>query len=397
MREDVWTLKKVIWKTIAGIVIALAVTGFWGQAHMLPVQAAQTDEKTGEESWIDIMDDVSFDEIDAFLSDTGLETTCSFGEMVMKFVKNDGEVDIEDVFYSFMNIFVGDIGQYKALFVQIILMAACFALLHNFTNVFRGSQISMLCFYMFYLGLITLLMRSYLSLHQVLSGTMERLMEFMRALLPAFCMTLTFSASSLTAASFYQVTLLVIWLVEWVLLHMIVPLIHVYVMMELLNYMTKETMISKLTALLKSITAWSMKALFGVVAGINIVQGLITPALDNFRSTSLSKTVQAIPGVGNAMGAVANMFIGSAVIVKNGVGVAALIILLLLCASPMIQTVAGMLLYRITGALVEPFSDKRISGCITSVGVGAGMLAKAMGMTCVLFMLTIAIVTATVR
>ena len=53
------------------------------------------------------------------------------------------------------------------------------------------------------------------------------------------------------------------------------------------------------------------------------------------------------------------------------------------------------LMYKLAAALVQPVSDKRITGCISSVSEGYELLVKVVFSTGVLFLLTIAVVTAT--
>ena len=133
------------------------------------------------------------------------------------------------------------------------------------------------------------------------------------------------------------------------------------------------------------------------VAGINIIQNLIAPALDGLKNTAVTKALNMIPGIGGSANAVTSMFLGSAAVIKNGIGAAALIILLILCLGPVIKVAVLMLLYKLTGALVQPISDKRVCGCISSVGDGAALLLQVLVTAMMMFMVTIAIVTAAVK
>ena len=155
-------------------------------------------------------------------------------------------------------------------------------------------------------------------------------------------------------------------------------------------------MISHLTKLLRKIICWSLRIMVAAVAGINIIQNLIAPALDGLKNTAVTKALNMIPGIGGSANAVTSMFLGSAAVIKNGIGAAALIILLILCLGPVIKVAVLMLLYKLTGALVQPISDKRVCGCISSVGDGAALL-QVLVTAMMMFMVTIAIVTAAVK
>ena len=62
----------------------------------------------------------------------------------------------------------------------------------------------------------------------------------MEALLPAFCMTMVFCSQKVTVVGFYQLSLIVIYLIERVLLYVVIPAIHFYVVLQMLNCMMAE-------------------------------------------------------------------------------------------------------------------------------------------------------------
>ena len=61
-----------------------------------------------------------------------------------------------------------------------------------------------------------------------------------------------------------------------------------------------------------------------------MIQGLILPAVDGLKNTAVSRTVSAIPGIGNLFGSVTDTVLGSAVLLKNAVGVCGMIAVLML-------------------------------------------------------------------
>ena len=374
-----------------------------------PVQAAKagnTDQKTtvisgeadsGDQVDETVLDGIDFTDIDNFLSETKETSSITFRQLVETIISRDGQVDKKWVFTQIWNLIASELVESKSIFAQLLIMCVAFAVLHNFANVFENSQIHTTCFYMFYMALITLLMRSYLLTHQILTEVLGSLVDFMQAVIPAFCMALMFSSAASTAAVFYQIIVAVIYLIERILLYVIVPGIHIYVVLQMLNHMTGEAMISRITGLLKKLITWGLKIMVAAITGMNIIQSLIAPALDGLKNTAITKTLNMIPGLGGSANAVTSMFLGSAVVIKNGIGVAALIILLVLCLGPLFKMGVLTVLYKVTGAVVQPISDSRVCGCISSVGEGAFLLLKVLLAAMMMFMVTIAIITAAVR
>ncbi|OYP54293.1 stage III sporulation protein AF, partial [Lachnotalea glycerini] len=218
---------------------------------------------------------------------------------------------------------------------------------------------------------------------------------FMQSLVPAYFLALSVAGRTSAAMIFYQVILMIITGIHLLFSRFILPLINVYIVLMLVNNLSKEDFLSRLAQLLKGTIEWLLKAMLTVVVGFNVIQSLVAPAIDSFRTTALNKTVSAIPGVGNAVNAVTDMVIGSAVIIKNGVGVAALIVLIVISLVPLIQLWTFSVLYKLAAAVIQPVSDARMVSSIGSVSDAVKLLIKVLTTSLILFMITIAIVTAT--
>lgn len=108
----------------------------------------------------------------------------------------------------------------------------------------------------------------------------------------------------------------------------------------------------------------------------------------------MTKTVEAIPGIGNTFGSMTDVVLGTTVLIKNGIGMAGAVILLAGCLVPVVQMAVLTFFYKLAAALVQPVSDKRITGCISSVSSGYELLLKVLCTVLVLFLLTIAVAAA---
>lgn len=342
-----------------------------------------------------MLETIDLAEVEAYLEETDVEI--SFWELVQIFLEQEGQVEKGWLMQQIFQIGTEQIQENRTLFIQILILCAVFALLKNFALVFQNSQIHQTCFYVYYMALVALLLKSYLVSSQILAKVMEELIGFMQVLVPAFAMALSFSTAISTAALFYQIILSVIYLIDRVLLTVLLPAVHIYVVLLLLNLMTGENLLSGLTNLLKKGIEWALKLMLGAVTGINVLQNLISPAVDALKNTALTRAIRVIPGLGTAANAVTDLFLGAAVVIKNGVGVAALVVLLLLVLAPFVKMLLFVLLYKLTGAVVQPIADKRICQCINGVGEGAKLLLKMLLTALLMFFITIAMVTASVR
>lgn len=279
--------------------------------------------------------------------------------------------------------------------VHILLIVIIAAVFTNFSNVFQNQQTGEISFYVLYLLLITICLTSFQTSAEVVGKKLELLTAFMRALGPVYFLAAAFAIGGKTSVMFYNLVLFLIYLVELLVLNFLLPLLHIYMVIKLLNYISPEDYLSKFAEFIEFIVEWTLKALLAAVVGLNLVQGLLGPAFDSLKRGIFSKGIEAVPAIGDAAGGTVKMLLGTAVLIKNGIGAAGAVICIVICVVPAAKLFVMTFLYKLLAAMVQPVSDKRIIGCIASMGEGNRLLLRVVFTTGVLFLLTIAIVAAT--
>ena len=275
--------------------------------------------------------------------------------------------------------------------VGIIFVSAVFT---NFSMAFSKTFIAETGFYLTYMVLFTLLLSSFMTAADMASGLMENMLTFISALVPVFCLAVTFTGNIQTGIWYQQVMVACLTLIEWFISKGIFVMIHMYVLISLVNQLSKEDMLSKCGVLIKTAASWLLKTILGVVLGLNFIQSLVLPAFDTLKNGWAMRVTSAVPGVGDAMGSAMQTVIGSAVLIKNGVGAAGLVLLALLFFVPAVKLVVMALMYMLAQAIVQPVADKRMLECLQCVLDGVLLLLKVETTVFVLFFLSMAMMTA---
>ena len=351
-------------------------------------------EQMEEEMETDMLEQIGIEEIDDFMEDTEGVSEISFTELVNSLIKGEETYQVKDMGEWLKNALCAEFRENKALLIQILIIGIAFGVLKNFTGLFENSYISELCFVMVYCVLVILLMKSFLIMDNLAKETLKTTVEFMQTLVPVYCMSMIFSNGATTAAGFYEVTFLIISLVQWIILYVLVPLVQVMILFVFLNEVVEGERFSKMTELLEDGIRFVLKFVTGTVVGLNVVQGLIQPAADRVKGSMFAKTASAIPGIGNSVQAVSEIIVGAGTLIKNSVGVAAMIIVLGITLMPVLKMGVLVFFYKFSAAVIEPVADKRISGTLNGVCRGSVLLAKIMLTSMLLFLITIAMVAA---
>ena len=279
----------------------------------------------------------------------------------------------------------------REVLFQVVLLVLLAALFANFTNVFSGSQAGEASFYLVYMLLLALLIHSFGSLSADLSGSLEDLTAFMQALMPSYFLAVTAASGAATAMVFYEMVLGVIFLIQTLLLKAVIPGIQAYVIIQLINYLHKEDFLSKLADLLRTVLEWTLKTITAVVIGMELIQNMISPALDYLKRDTMGKTAAAIPGIGNVIDGATEVALGTAVLIRNCLGVTGIVVLVLLGLPPIIKLAATVLAYQLLAALLQPVSDKRMTCCLWAMVEGCRLLLKVLITVELLLLITIAV------
>lgn len=373
-------------RRMAGGIIAVfvAVVLFFTGQETVSAQTL-TDELIGK---------LDMQELDNYLGENEETEDISFGGLIRELISGDGRPLLSRLAEGMSQALFAEWRENKALLLMIVALAAGFTLLKNFSTIFRNSYISEMCFLLVYIELMVLLMKSFLIMNELLSETLQRVVEFMKMLIPVFAMSMVFSNGTGSAAGFYEMTFFIIYLVQWGLLYLLAPMVQIYVVMQFLNYILEGEKFTRMCELLEDGIRFCLKFIVTLVMGINLVQGLIYPAIDRLKTGTWAKAVGMIPGIGNSANAIGEMLIGTGMVIKNSVGAAAMLVLVVLTAIPLVKLYTMSFLYKLSAAVLEPVTDKRIAGSINGVFKGSVLAGKLMLTSLFLFFITIAMITA---
>lgn len=339
-----------------------------------------------------IMSEFDFDEIEKSLKEMFPEEKIEFGDVVSSLMSGEPK-ETGKLFIDFLSDLISYEFRYNwHNLVYILLISIAAAVFSNFSGAFRNKQISDISFYVLYMLLITLCLTSFQTASQGVEGRLDSVVEFMRVLCPSYFLAVAFASGSVTSMFFYNVILFLIYAVELVIVRFLLPVIHIYIMVRVLGNLTGEDFLSEFAGLIHKVVTWVLRTLLACVVGVNVVQGLLAPAIDTLKRSTLTRTAEALPWVGNAMGGAAEIFFGTAVLIKNGIGMAGAVIAVLICIGPIVQMALMALMYKLAAALVQPVSDKRITACISGVSEGYELMVRVIFTVGLLFLLTIAVV-----
>ena len=362
-------------------------------------QSADTDELSLDETETteELLKEINLTDVQKMLDDFMGADSFSMKEALIKLTRGEQAFSKEAVQEFVYRFFFYQLDQEKELFVKLILLILLSAVFTSFAEVFENNQIGDISFFVVYLLFFTILMDSFSRMSSSLEKTISWMTEMMKGLAPAYYMTVCAASGAASAVVFYEGVLLMVWGIQWLLLTVLLPASGMYVLLQLVNSLSREEMLGKMAELLNTAVSWGLKTLLAAVVGLQIIRNLVAPVMDSVKRGLLSRAAGALPGVGNAVNMVTELVVTSAVLVRNCLGVVILVVFVLIGAGPMLHYGILSLLYRLLAAVAQPVSDRRMVRALGTMGEGCALLLRILFTAEVLCMLAFLVLMAGIQ
>ena len=385
---ELWVLLRLIEQMTGVEMKKIAKILFWSvlfvwMIFLQPqnVMATEADE---------IIKELDFTDINAQTQD--LPEKMDFEKMVNKLVtEGTGGLDAGMICEYIADLFFYEITAAKPMFLQMFAIGLLFAL-YGKVMMTRQGYVTQMSFFIVYLGVVLLLLQSFALISEVVDQGIDRLVAFMTAFVPLYAATLFCSGNAASAGSFYQLAFGLMYLLELGMKFIFLPGVHVFVLLLLMDNLFEETKLGKMAQLFEDGIRLVLKGGLTAVMGIGVVQSLIVPARDRLSTNSIFNSISAVPGVGNTFGSAAEILLGSGILIKNSIGAASLILLLVIGMTPLLKSFCFSVMYRLTAAFLAPVADSRIAQCVQAAARGCALFCTIQLDALLLFFITISMI-----
>lgn len=291
-------------------------------------------------------------------------------DYIKEYIKSgQSSLSISKIIKAITSLVFKEVKTAISLSISIIIIAIICSLLKNLQGAFANESISNIAFFACYSLLIIILSRSFIISINIAIDIIDKLSEFMAAILPVLVVMLTSIGGFAQAATMDPIILSATILIPRIYKNIIIPLITITFVLQFANSISTEHKISNLCKTTKQITVWLQGILLTVFIGILTVRGVTSSTIDAVTLKTAKYAVDNfIPIVGKAFSDTIASVAGYSLIIKNAISAVGLVIIIIMMLYPVIKIFLNSVVYKLTAALIEPISDKRITASIASAG-----------------------------
>lgn len=297
-------------------------------------------------------------------------------EYFKSYVKNgQGNITFETITKIVLSILFKEVKSVLKLVISVIVIAILCSLLRSLQDAFKNDNISQIAFFACYSILIMILSKSFLISLSVATNAINEIANFMNALLPILVTMISLAGGFVQAATLDPIILVSVTLIPKIYVTIIIPLILISFVMQFANNLSTEYKIDNLCKLMKQTILLFQGVIITVFIAILTIRGITADTMDAVALKTTKFAVDNfIPIVGKAFSDAITSVAGYSLIIKNAITGVGLIVIVLVILYPIVKLGIMTFIYKLSSALVEPISDKRITNAISSVSEALTLL-----------------------
>ena len=334
-----------------------------------------------------------YDYINTMKSDVELVNELDPITYIQSYIENgEGNISISKVLSAVVSLFFREVKTVLSLAFSIIVIGIICSLFKNIQSSFSSEGISQVAFYACYAILIILLSKTFIISISLAKDVIIQITDFMDKVLPVLVIMMAAAGGFTQAATMDPIILGATILIPKIYLNIIIPLILITFVLQFTNNISSESKLSNLCGLVKKSTVWIQGLIITIFIGVLTIRGITSSTIDAVTLKTTKFAVDNfIPIVGKSFSDAISSVAGYSLIIKNAIGSIGLIVIILVILYPIIKLILSSLIFKLSAALLEPITDKRITSSIAAAGESLVLLMSCVLCVSLMFFVLIAI------
>lgn len=294
---------------------------------------------------------------------------------------------------SFKTLMLYEIRGALILGVEILSICIIIGLLKSLSDGFSSKSVSEISLLVCTMVIIGISMGSFRTSYQLALDAVSTMVYTMEILMPILIGILLATGSVASGTVLSPVIIGAVTGFGFLIKTVVLPALFVSTILGLINCLTEKNYVNKLSKLIRSAAVFLTGLVLTLLTGIITIQGLLTETSDGLIINATKYSLSTfIPIVGGFTSDTVELFLRCMGAIKSVVGVFGLVLLVLLMLVPLIKVLIIGAIYKLTGAMVEPITDSKISDGLNDMGTSLISMASILFFTSLLFIMFLSII-----
>lgn len=311
------------------------------------------------------------------------------------FFRLDGSIFSLDMLLGLLRYFFQEVLLNIRLLGTIILLTIFSMILQQIQTAFENNSVSKVAYAITYLVIFILAINSFYQAMNFTQEAIQNMVHFMIALIPLL-LALMASMGSITSASlFHPVIIFLVNTSGLLIKNVVLPLLFFSTILGIVSAFSEHYKVTQLANLLRNISIGVLGVFLTIFLGVVSVQGASAAIMDGVTIKAAKfVTGNFVPIVGRMFTDATDTVIGASLLIKNTVGMAGVVILIMICAFPAIKVLAIAFIFQLSAALLQPLGNSSVIECLNVIGKNLMFVFAALATMCLMFFLALTMIIA---
>lgn len=299
---------------------------------------------------------------------------------------------IENLFKGLLRYLFHEIVVSSKLLGALVILTVFSMILETLQSSFEKNNVSKIAYAITFMVLVIIAVNSFGVAIGYAKTAITDMIQFMLALVPLI-LTLLASTGGVASVTILHPTIVFMVHTVGTLIYLVVfPLIFFSAVLHIVSSMTDKYRVTQLADLLRNISIGMLGVFVTIFLGVISVQSATSAVADGV-TVRTAKYVSStfVPVVGRMFSDASETVISASLLVKNAVGLAGVVIILLLCAFPAMKIITLALIYNLSGAVLQPLGASPMIQCLQTIGKSLISVFAALAVVGLMFFLAITI------
>lgn len=313
----------------------------------------------------------------------------------LEFIKGEKQFSIQEWFKGLVKYLFHELIANSKLLGTLILLTIFSALLQSLQSAFEKSSIGKIADAVVYMVLIVFALNSFYIVTTYAKDTIQTMIDFILALLPILLALIATGGGIISVSFFHPIIIFLMNTSALLMNYFVLPLLFLATILSIVSTMSDQYKVTKLSKLLQNVSVGALGVFLTIFLGVLSVQGTATAVADGIAvKTAKFVTGNFIPVVGRMFTEASDTVLGASALLKNTVGIAGVVILLLIVAFPAIKIFVIALIYKFAAAVLQPLGSNSVIQCLDIIGKSIIYVFAALAIVSLMFFLSISIIVA---
>lgn len=353
-------------------------------------------EKDGYEELIKIVQEellkLDLTEIDGLIKDYDINLNSpNFKDYLLSIINGNFKEDSENFFKYATTLLFSNINQILPNFISILIIAVLYKLIENFST--KSIGIKNVVFYALNACVIVNLYSIVAICFTLTKSVITRVNGFLSAIMPVL-LTLIIASGGKTSATVVKPTAIFLsGTLSQIISSVVLPIVEIIILINLVSSLSKTVNLTGISNFFNSLIKWILGIGFTAFTVFTTVQGVSSSNIDLVTLKTAQYTVSnGVPIIGGYLSGGISLVLAGSILIKNAVGVGAVVILFAIILSPLLYIIAVQLLLKGFSAVVGLICESKISETCTQLSKSISLLITVIaGVAFMLFSMLITI------